>query len=76
STSIIGSTEGDVESCPARCHAAVLFYVYLVALCLIKTFITLMWVTQKRKCRRKLFANIEGLLLGAQQLCAPLMCAM
>ncbi|ODQ11292.1 hypothetical protein BGK51_22645 [Shigella sp. FC569] len=46
------------------------------ALCLIKTFITLMWGTQKRKCRRKPFAKIERLLLGAQQFRAPLICAM
>ncbi|EFI9291006.1 hypothetical protein G3S67_001357 [Escherichia coli] len=47
-----------------------------IALCLIKTFITLMWGTQKRKCRRKPFAKIERLLLGAQQFRAPLICAM
>ncbi|HGX0537985.1 TPA: hypothetical protein ACNRZJ_004705, partial [Escherichia coli] len=72
----IGSTEGGVESCPARCPAFLLFYGYFFALCLIKTFITLMWGTQKRKCRRKPFAKIERLLLGAQQFRAPLICAM
>ncbi|MCO0142949.1 hypothetical protein MLV59_13305, partial [Escherichia coli] len=57
--SVLPIIYGGVESCPARCPAFLLFYGYFFALCLIKTFITLMWGTQKRKCRRKPFAKIE-----------------
>ncbi|RZN38888.1 hypothetical protein FEK48_18805 [Escherichia sp. E2593] len=59
-----------------NCNVLLLFCGYFFVPDLIKTFITLIQRTQKRKCSRKPFAKIKRLLLGAQLFRAPLICAM